>query len=84
MTIEIHDNIPFPSRGLLNYPVMKLELGQCFFVDAEHGTDDAKRTENTLRSFVSRQHKNLRAEGDDRRFKVSRYDENNLGVWRVR
>jgi|TARA_Y100000401_G_C8235939_1_gene180534 hypothetical protein len=84
MTIEIHKNIPTPGRGLSAYPLMDLEVGDCFFVGAQVGTDDGVTSGNSLRSFVSRQHRRLRESGDTRRFRVARYDENTLGVWRVK
>lgn len=83
MTIQIHKDIPAPQRGLSAYPLMDLEVGDCFFVGAETGTDDGATAANSLRSFVSRQHRRLRDSGDARRFRVARYDENTLGVWRV-
>ena len=83
MTIEIHKGIPAPTRGLHGYPIMELEVGDCFFVDAEADTEEGTTVGNTLRSFVSRQHRRLRDSGDSRRFRVSRYNDETIGVWLV-
>jgi len=83
MNVEIRSDVPIPKRGAVAYPILKLEAGDSFFVDAEIGTDGGQKAANTLRSFVSRYHRRLRDSGDPRRFRVSRYDDNYIGVWRV-
>lgn len=83
--IQIHDGIPMPSTGANGrgrgprYPLMDMEVGQCFFVNADR-TEDGRKEERTLRQTVSRYHRRNREANI--RWVVARQDDNRIGVWR--
>jgi hypothetical protein len=83
-SFEIHDDIPIPQSAgnagrRARYPLMKMSVGQCFFVTADR-SESGKREERTLRQTVSRYHRRTKADG--MRWIVARQDDNRLGVWR--
>ena len=83
--IQIHDGIPMPATGVNGrgrsprYPLMEMQVGQCFFVNADR-SENGKREERTLRQTVSRYHR--RNKQANIRWVVARQDDNRIGVWR--